>query len=87
MASPRLLVLLDGGKVGIPNKGNEVRKKNSVLRRHQVDVHNLRVLLALEMELVNKSFFWGFFAQINLDLRYRPDLPVGKQGIPVACPH
>ena len=54
MASPRLLVLLDGGKVGIPYKGNEVRKKNSVLWRHHVDVHNLGYL-ALEVELVKTS--------------------------------
>ena len=35
------LLFLDGGKVWVPNKGNKVCKKNSVLRCHQVDVHNL----------------------------------------------
>ena len=35
---------------------------------------------------MNKSFVLGF-AQTNLDLRYRPDLPVSKQGVPVVCLH
>ena len=36
------LLLLDGGEVGVPHKGDQVGEEHPVLWSHQVDVHNLR---------------------------------------------
>ena len=57
---PGVLLFLDWGQVGVPYKGNQVGKKYSVLRGHQVDVHNLGILGVRDGIGQHKSFRLGF---------------------------